>query len=549
MLDGLQKAVLKQLRVAEGATYDSHAEEHNPTCLPTTRVELLHQISEWAHRPDAAAVFWLNGMAGTGKSTISRTVARTFAEIGSLGASFFFKRGEGDRGSLSKFFTTLTADLVVREPAIAPYVKNAIDTDPQITTKNAREQFDKLILQPLSAISTSARKSTPLVVVVDALDECDREDNVKLLIDLFSRAETLQCKRLKVFVTSRPELPIRPAFKAIKDKYQDLVYQDLVLHEMSEIVVGRDISAFLEHELARIRDEYNKSVSRDRHLASDWPGQSSIQSLVEMAVPLFIFAATVCRFLADHKFESPNEQLNEVLRFRTRSQESQLDATYLPVLNRLLDGEPAKKQNKILRQFRDIIGPIVILASPLSTSALAQLLDIPKHTIDSGLDMLHSVLSIPPAAEAPVRLLHLSFRDFLVDSEKRETNPFWINEQQAHEAMAANCLRILDSLKQDLCSIKAPGTPRSAISPQKVSTSLSPELQYACLHWVYHIRQAGNHVADNEPAHSFLTCHFLHWIEALSLMGRALESLGLITTLQALVKVRTTALVSRPHSC
>ncbi|KAK3192426.1 hypothetical protein K4F52_001639 [Lecanicillium sp. MT-2017a] len=226
-----QKMVLDRLPVAEGAFFDSHAEEHNPTCLPTTRVELLQQISEWADSPRPEAVFWLNGMAGTGKSTMSRTVAQSFAKAGQLGSSFFFKRGEGDRGSLSKFFTTIAADLVVREPAVAPHIKTVIDTNPAIITKNAREQFDKLILQPLSAISITAKKSTPLVVVIDALDECDREDEVKLLIDLISRTETLYCKRLRVFVTSRPELAIRSAFKAIEGKYQDII-----LHDVAELV-------------------------------------------------------------------------------------------------------------------------------------------------------------------------------------------------------------------------------------------------------------------------------------------------------------------------
>ncbi|KAH6970500.1 hypothetical protein BKA56DRAFT_529716, partial [Ilyonectria sp. MPI-CAGE-AT-0026] len=89
-----QTTVLSRLPIAAGASFDSRAEEHNPTCLPNTRVDLLRQIHEWVNDPCAKAIFWLNGMAGTGKSTISRTVARDFASSGHLGASFFFKRGE-----------------------------------------------------------------------------------------------------------------------------------------------------------------------------------------------------------------------------------------------------------------------------------------------------------------------------------------------------------------------------------------------------------------------------------------------------------------------
>ncbi|RYP19500.1 hypothetical protein DL767_009639 [Monosporascus sp. MG133] len=142
--------VFDKLPIADGAAFDSHAEEYNPTCHPDTRVDLLHKISRWAENSQAKSVFWLNGMAGTGKSTISRTLAHSFSRDGRLGASFFFKRGEGDRDGMSKFFITIAVQLVEKVPALVPYVKNAIDADPAIFKKVIREQFEKLILEPLS---------------------------------------------------------------------------------------------------------------------------------------------------------------------------------------------------------------------------------------------------------------------------------------------------------------------------------------------------------------------------------------------------------------
>ncbi|KAF3361347.1 hypothetical protein VdG1_00956 [Verticillium dahliae VDG1] len=543
LLDIDQKAVLDRLPAVVEASFDSRAEEHNPICLHGTRVDLLRQISEWADDPRAEAIFWLNGMAGTGKSTISRTVARSFATTGRLGASFFFKRGEADRGSLSKFVTTIAAQLVSRVPAFAPHAKNAIDADTTIFGKAAQEQFKKLILEPLSRIPQDARKTATLVVVVDALDECERDDDVKLIISLFSRVKALQSPRLRILVTSRPDLPIRLGFSAITGKYQDLV-----LHEMPEHLVEHDISAFLRHELAVIRTNFNTSVPEDRQLPTSWPGQSNIQILVQMAVPLFIFAATVCRFLADRRCGNPDKQLQEVLKYRTRSQESQLDATYLPVLNQLVVGLPFRQREKTLQEFRVIVGSIVILASPLSTCALAQMLSVSKDTIDDRLDLLHSVLSIPPSSSSPVRLLHLSFRDFLVDAEKQGKNPFWVDEKYSHGEMAANCLRVMNErLRTDICDVNAPGTSRSTINPQKVDACLPPEAQYACLHWVYHVQHARDRVSDGGPVHDFLTRHFLHWMEALSLMGRASESLGIVKTLQSLLNIYSSALAFAPE--
>ncbi|KAG9078454.1 hypothetical protein FS749_009514, partial [Ceratobasidium sp. UAMH 11750] len=40
-------------------------------CTPNTRVDVLEQLRTWAANPTSEKVYWLNGMAGTGKSTIA----------------------------------------------------------------------------------------------------------------------------------------------------------------------------------------------------------------------------------------------------------------------------------------------------------------------------------------------------------------------------------------------------------------------------------------------------------------------------------------------
>ena len=526
-----QKLALDRLPIAEGASFDSLAEEHNATCLPDTRVEVLDQISAWAHNPAAKAVFWLNGMAGTGKSTISRTIAQSFAGTGHLAATFFFKRGGGDRGSLAKFFTTVAADLVVRKPATAPHVKNALDADSSIVTKNAGEQFEKLFQQPLLKAASIMRKDT-VVVVVDALDECASDEDIKLLIRLLSRSNSGPNTRLKVFLTSRPELPSRIGFRAIEG-----TYQDIILHEMPQLVVEHDICTFLKCELARIRDDYNTSVSDDLQCPPEWPNQSDITTLAKMAVPLFIFAATICRFVADRKYGNPEKQLLKVLNYKTKSHKSALAETYLLVLNQQVIGFDEQEKKEALEEFRDIVGPIILLAAPLSISALAQILGVSGRDINDRLALLHSVISVPQAKGSGIHLLHLSFRDFLVNSDVRETNPFWIDEKHVHEAMATNCLRLLRGLKRDLCDVKTPGTRRSDIKAEIISTHLPSEMQYACLYWVHHLQQAGSSAVDGGPAHGFLKQHLLHWMEALSLIGRVSEGLDLIKMLESLLKV------------
>ncbi|KZL64331.1 hypothetical protein CI238_03823 [Colletotrichum incanum] len=533
-----QKFVLDKLPTVPEASFDSHAEEHNPTCLPSTRVELLKKVDEWINDLGAEAVFWLNGMAGTGKSTISRTVAQSLAKTNQLGASFFFKRGEGDRGHASKLFTTIASQLVSRLPTLALYVKDAIDADPAIHTKVLREQFNKLILEPLLKVQETCQCAS-VAIVVDALDECEQDNDIKVIINLFSSGKVLKSPRLKVLLTSRPELPIRLGFNAVQG-----TYNDLVLHEISTPVIEHDISAFLEYELARIRDDYNSSVSKERQLPPLWPGQSNIRTLVRMAVPLFIFAATTCRFLGQRRCGNPDHQLQRVLDYQNRSPESKtdlvskFDLTYRPALDQQLSNLSLLEREKVLQQFRHIVGTIITLSSPLSAGAVAQLLDIPTHSVEGRLDMLHSVLDVPKNSASPVRLLHLSFRDFLVDPHYRDNNPFWVDEKQIHHQMVTNCIRIMrDHLREDILDLKAPGTPRSIVESLDIDGCLPSQVRYACLYWAHHAEQAGSVAELIGPVYDFLFRHLLHWLEVLGWIGRAYESLPVLRAIRSVVAI------------
>jgi WD40 repeat protein len=474
-------------------------------------------------------------MAGTGKSTISRTVAQSFADEGILGASFFFKRGERDRGDAARLFTTLAAQLAAKVPVLAAYIKAAVDADPAVTGKALKEQFTKLILQPLGNLESIPNKMKRIVLVIDALDECGRDDDIRVIIHLLSQVKTLTSASLKAFVTSRPELPIRLGFSDIKGKYENLV-----LHEIPKPIIEHDITVYLEDKLVKIKKEYNNSVVHGRQLDSSWPGQTTIKTLVDMAIPLFIFAATVCRFIGERRCGGPDQQLIKILKHQTRSQQSKLDATYLPILEQQVIGLTDSEKRDLIDDFRKVVGSIVLLAEPLPASLLAILIGVPGFVVDARLDLLHSVLSIPSDASSSVRLFHLSFRDFLVDPDKRGINPFWIDEKAAHERIAIRCLELLSSsghLRRDICNLNEPGVARSDVDPAVVESSLPAHVRYACLNWVYHIEQSSTRLTDSHQAYLFLKRHLLHWLEALSLLGKISHGITMIKSLQALISV------------
>ncbi|KAF7575831.1 hypothetical protein PtrM4_000710 [Pyrenophora tritici-repentis] len=518
-----QKLDLAKLPVAIGASFNSHNEEHNARCLPNTRTELLDEITTWANSKDGKSIFWLSGMAGTGKSTIARTVAQLFASRGQLGASFFFKKGEGERGNASRFFTTIATDLVACEPGMLPGIRKTLDEDPTISHKALKDQFEKLILQPLLGIKQARSRALARVVVIDALDECEREADIRAILQLLARTKDIRLVQLRIVVTSRPELHIRLGFKEMPNG----IYQDLVLHEVPRSTIEHDIRLFLEHELCVIRKEHI--------LSAGWPTQNQIQALVELSVPLFIYAATVCRYIGAD-FSDPEEYLNNVVH-NPKFILSPLDQLYSLVLHQLLIGKEERDKEPWLQAFSELVGSIVILESPLSVVSLARLLQVPQTQVQHRLKGLHSVLSVPSKKDVPIRLLHLSFREFLVDPPKQGKSPFWVDEKGTHRELAFRCLELMSQssgLRQDMCGLSGPGVLRSEIDEQTIASSLSPDLQYACRYWVDHLKQSGQGIVDGDATHLFLQHHLFCWLEAMSLMRESSRCIDLLDSLQAL---------------
>lgn len=199
-------------------------------------------------------------MAGTGKSTISRTVARHFAKQRRLGASFFFSREEGDLGHAEKFFTTIASQIAHVLPALKRYICEAVANNYRIGTQGLGEQWRKLIFRPLSKLESLSSHRLPIILVIDALDECeqeDRQDNVRVILRLLAEAKDLPTIQLRIFLTSRPEVSIDSEFSVISK----LTHQDFILHHISNNIIKHNILIFIQYEFEQIR--------RERGLLSD----------------------------------------------------------------------------------------------------------------------------------------------------------------------------------------------------------------------------------------------------------------------------------------
>ncbi|KAF8535105.1 NACHT and WD40 domain protein [Trichophaea hybrida] len=525
---------LSKLHCVDGAAFNSRQWEHESQCLPDTRVDLLQQIITWSKDPSGACIFWLNGIAGAGKSTIARTVARTWSDQKQLGGSFFFSKGRGDLGHAAKFFTSLAAQLTNTLPSIRPYIYKVIEEIPDIFQRGLADQWKYLIFQPLSNyVKDVSLQSKVFILVVDALDECEGDDDTKLILRLLAELKTLDVIRLRVFITSRPETPIRFGFRTMPGA----AHQDFVLHNISPSIIQHDISIFLQYKLENTR--------RENNIPEGWPGDDIIKNLCERASGLFIYASTACRLIEDPLF-NPDQSLSLILQddYVGQSSTRALDEMYTRILTYsisiFLKQYDKATQAKLISEFKLIIGSVVILFDALPAIMLDTLLNLPSRTVSMRIRCLHSVLDVPESDESPVRLLHPSFRDFLLDQQRCLDHQFRIDESQAHGDLLVSCLLLMSKhLKRDMCNLRLPGTLTNDVVTSEVQKCVPLDIQYACRYWVNHLRRSNFKLCDNDQVHTFLQTHFLHWLEALSLMRKMPDGVHMVKSLEAILIPRS----------
>ena len=133
------------------------------------------------------------------------------------------------------------------------------------------EQWNKLILKPLRRARDCHSLLRSTTIVIDALDECGSQGDIQLILRLLANTKDITSLKLRIFLTSRPEIPIRLGFRDM----DSIMHQDLVLQDVPRSVVEHDIYLFLKHELNQIRNK--------RHMGPDWPDEQRLRILVEKA--------------------------------------------------------------------------------------------------------------------------------------------------------------------------------------------------------------------------------------------------------------------------
>lgn len=480
---------------------------------------------------DNRCIFWLSGMAKTGKSTIARTVARELQDSGHLGASFFFSRDVADVRHTGLFVTTVAKQLIVdSRHTLQTKISKVVSTSPDIIHKSQCDQWKALVIRPLSQLRFHGvirdlvrqvylprANSRVLVIVVDALDECENDEDIRNVLQLFANIGEMAGVRLRIFVTSRPMTPVLLGSQAMPVT----VYRQVALDDLSPDTVNQDIRTFLKSRFAEIRIRHGAAVT-------SWPRVDQLEVLVKRANGLFVYAARMCLFLEADERVSKN-RLSRVPEQDSEEALSVIDDIYINILQRSLPHDCDEDVRcKFQQLINDVVKPIVLLLHPLSVDSVAHLMQAETGDVLGALRDLRSVIYCPLDQGSTIRLLHPSFRKFLMSTRRCSDRRFSVDEKEVHHVLFMRCFwTISTALKLYMRSEE--GTP---VDSGNVSKHIPAYFQYACRFWVTHLLRSGKIVENEANIVSFFKENFLLWLETLAWLGKVHEAVRMMTDLE-----------------
>ncbi|KAF8555069.1 hypothetical protein OG21DRAFT_1439273 [Imleria badia] len=484
-------------------------------CLPKTRMDILTEIFAWISMPTSKCnVYWLHGFPGAGKSTISTSVANISRDLRRLGAFAFFTRGVAARNDPAMLIRTLAHQLGEFDHRIGSAIAKAIEEIPSIRQAPLRCQFQKLLVEPFASLDDCLREG-PILIVIDALDECGQSGAREELLKVLASESARLPPTVRIFITSRAERDIRSAFSS----YPHIFSREI---DITSPTNEQDVRTYIHHRMVHIRLQ-NEWLE----LPSDWPGKAQTEALALRASGLFIWAYTACRYI--EKGQDPEERLSQLIHSALYADaEAALDGIYITAL----ESAGIWDDVAFATDFREIVGLVIVAENPLT----AHTIDLLNANMEGRRrrPCLHTIRHLGTvlqwAEEKPICVMHPSFADFITEKRRSRSDMWFIDRSAEHLRVARLCIaRLGKTLEKNIGGLK--------LSTSGWKVALPEDIVYSAGHWVDHLCDS-EMCGDKEVVEeidAFLRSHFLHWIEVMTVMRKARQTIGLMIRLKECV--------------
>jgi hypothetical protein len=188
-----------------------------------------------------------------------------------------------------------------------------VETNDNIAEMPLEFQFESLL--SANALKSVEWSGGPIVLIIDALDECGSEADRKILMQVLSKGFSTLPSFIRIMVVSRQEQDIQ----RVLGSHSHLRRYPL---DIDSVTNKDDVLEYIRHRLEEIR-------IKNGRLGDHWPGEDKIRSLANRAGGLFIWASTACLYIESY---APNRRLSELVEKQPEGNSSgpfaQLDSLY-----------------------------------------------------------------------------------------------------------------------------------------------------------------------------------------------------------------------------
>ncbi|RAO68956.1 uncharacterized protein BHQ10_004968 [Talaromyces amestolkiae] len=460
--------------------YIQHHEQNKQGVLSGTGQWLLadSEFVKWKNER-ASSILWLHGFLGSGKSKLVSIVIedalRGFRSGQTIRPVYFYcsrNKAEPGRSDPSNILASIARQLSSLEPG-TPLLSPTLD----LYRKKEVEGFmsgPMGLEESCSLIIELTARYSLTIIVVDALDECERQKKYDLLKAL-ERILQESSGLVKVFVSSRNDQDFVVRLK----HYPNL--------EISSEKNGADIALFVQTETERLVREEGLLQYSDHPIEMK---NLIVKKVTDGARGMFRWASVQLQFLC-----SLNMDVD--IRNNLGRLPPDLDTIYAELYCIL--SEKSGEMEK--RLFKNVLSWLLCARLTLQTSAFLEAVSVPTEGNDSRVRVTKELvlkicgsLVVFDAELNTFRFAHLSVREFL---ERR----------QEYTTTATNALIAGNSLRR-LMSANIPSEVDGLLSKHGLYSNHDvPDrdrfVQYSYMYWCLHFKLAGHRRISGDLKETF----------------------------------------------
>jgi hypothetical protein len=196
-------------------------------------------------------------------------------------------------------------------------------------------------------------------------------------------------------------------------------------------------------------------------------------------------------------------------------------------------------ESKFYTDSKKVLGAILSVFEPMDIPTLASLLKLEDQKVRRVLEPLNSVIKIPDGATGKIKIIHLSFRDYITSRIQKDRSDLCYEPQIQHQEIAVLILQSMQKeLQFNICNLPTSHLANVNMPDFDVLVKhISGLLSYGCRFWAEHVTAIQFNSGIEQMVEELLHEKILFWLEVMSILGVTTGAISGLAKFKAWAKV------------